>query len=164
MADILALVDRLEAVVNQGWRIPFTTKTAIHENEFFEIIDQMRVSIPEEIRRAEALLQAKENVMAEAAADAERLVEDTRRKAERLLDEHEIAAAARSEAESIRAQAQRDAEEVRKGADDYVVGALSDLESRLSSLLRTTSNGLSKLQRKYGPKPGDDSPDTTQSS
>ena len=102
--------------------------------------------------------------MAEAAADAERLLEDTRRKAERLLDEHEIAAAARAEAESIRAQAQRDAEEVRKGADDYALGALSDLESRLSSLLRTTSNGLSKLQRKHGPKPADEPPETTPTS
>lgn len=164
MADILALVDRLEAVVNQGWRIPFTAKTAINENEFFEIIDQMRVSIPEELRRAEELLQSRESVMASAAADADELLEDTRRKAERLLDEHEIAAAARAEAEGIRAQAQRDAEEVRKGADDYAVGTLSDLESRLSSLLRTTSNGLSKLQRKHVPRPADDSQDTSKSS
>jgi len=164
MADILALVDRLEAVVNHGWRVPFTAKTAINENEFFEIIDQMRVSVPEELRRADELLQNRESVMAAAAADADRLLEETRQKAERLVDEHEIAAAARAEADGIRAQAQRDAEAVRKGADDYVLGALSDLESRLSSLLRTTSNGLSKLQRKYGPRPDEESQDTPQSS
>jgi ElaB/YqjD/DUF883 family membrane-anchored ribosome-binding protein len=164
MADILALVDRLEAIVNQGWRIPFTAKTAINENDFFEIIDQMRVSVPEELRRAEELLQRKEAVMVEAAADAEQLLEETRRKAERLLDEHEIAASARAEAEGIRAQAQRDGDEVRKGADDYAIGTLSELESRLSSLLRTTSNGLSKLQRKYEPRSQEDLQDASQSS
>jgi len=146
--DILELVDRLEAIVNGGWRIPFTAKTVIDEDAFFDIIDQMRVSIPQEIKEAQDLLQDRERILATATKNAEQIVEEAREKAERLLDEHKIVAAARAEAENIKAQARREAEEVRKGADDYAIGILSELESRLASLLRTTSNGLAALKRK----------------
>jgi len=154
--DILTLVDRLEDIVNEGWRVPFTMKTVINESAFFDIIDQMRVSIPQELKQANELLEKKESVLAAAAADAEHILEEAREKAVRLLDEHELVAAARAEAEVIKAQAQREAEETRQGVDDYALGALSDLESRLSSLLRTTSNGLSALKRRQAPKAPED--------
>ncbi len=150
MEDILELLDRLEALVNEGWRIPFTVKTVINEVAFFEIIDKMRVSVPQELRRADELLENRESVMAAAAADAERIREEAREQAARLLDEHEIIAAARAEAERIRAQGQMDAEKARIGADEYALDALSDLEARLSALLRTTSNGLASLKRRQG--------------
>lgn len=150
MEDILALVDRLEALVNEGWRVPFTVKTVINEVAFFEIIDQMRVSVPQELRRADELLENRESVMAAAAADAERIREEAREQAARLLDEHEVIAAARAEAERIKAQAQMDGEQARIGADEYALDVLSELESRLSALLRTTSNGLASLKRRQG--------------
>lgn len=150
--DILTLVDRLEDIVNEGWRVPFTMKTVINESAFFDIIDQMRVSIPQELKRADELLEKRESVLADAKADAERILEEAREEGTRLLDEHELVAAARAEAEVIKAQAQREAEETRQGSDDYALGALSDLESRLSSLLRITSNGLSALKRRQAPK------------
>jgi vacuolar-type H+-ATPase subunit H len=158
--DILALVDRLESLVNGGWRVPFTVRTVIDENVFFDIIDQMRVSIPQELKQANELLEERDRVLAAAAEDAERLIEEAREKAARLLDEHEITAAARAEAESIKAQAQREAEEFRKDADEYAMDALSELEARLSSLLKQTSNGLSALKRRYT-QTGSENPEET---
>jgi len=146
--DILALIDRLETLANGGWRIPLTTRTVIDENAFFDIIDQMRVSIPQEVARASELLQEKERVLGAAGDEAERIVKEAQEKAARLLDEHEILAGARGEAERIRSQSLREVEEARTGADDYAMGVLSDLESRLSSLLRTTSNGIAAMKRR----------------
>ncbi len=146
--DILELVDRLEALLNGGWRVPFTVKTVVDESGFFDIIDQLRVSIPQEMQQAKELLQNRERISAAAAEDAQHIVEEARGKAARLLDEHEIVAAARSEAQSIKAQAQLEAEGVRKGADDYAMSILSELETRLASLLRTASNGLASLKRR----------------
>jgi F0F1-type ATP synthase membrane subunit b/b' len=146
--DILALVDRLENLANEGWRVPFTVKTVINETAFFDIIDQMRVSVPEEVKRAGELLEDRERVLAAAAEDAERIRQEARQKAERLVDEHEITAAARAEAERIKTQAHQQADQFRKEAEDYALDALSDLESRLTSLLRQTSNGLTALRRR----------------
>jgi len=148
--DILALVDRLENIVNQGWRIPFTMKTVIEEDELFDIIDQLRVSIPEEVKRANELLSERDSVLAAAQDDAQRIIREAQGKAERLLDDSEISAAARAEAERIKAQAQREADAFRKEADDYALDTLGDLEARLSALLRQTANGLATLRRKHG--------------
>jgi cell division septum initiation protein DivIVA len=146
--DLLTLVDRLEALVNDGWRVPFTVRTVINEDAFFEIVDQMRVSIPQELRHAEEVMEQRDSVLAAARAEGEKIVEEAQSHSERLLDEHDMVVAARAEAEKIWAQAHLDADEVRRGADDYAMGLLSELESRLSSLLRTTSNGLSALKRR----------------
>jgi len=148
--DILALVDRLENIVNKGWRIPFTMKTIIEEDQFYDIIDQLRVSIPDEVRQANELLGERDTVLAEAQDDAERIIREAQAKAERLLDEGEIAAAARAEAERIKSQGQREADAFRKEADDYALEALGELEARLSALLRQTANGLATLRHKHG--------------
>ena len=146
--DILELVDRLEALVNNGWRVPFSTKAVVDESAFFDIIDQMRVSIPQEVWWAKELVQDKESVLTASTKNAEDIVEQARLEATRLLDEHQLVAAARAEAENLKAQAQREAEGIRKGADDYAVNVLSELETRLSALLRTSSRGLTALKRR----------------
>jgi vacuolar-type H+-ATPase subunit H len=146
--DILELVDRLELLINEGWRVPFSAKTVVNDDVFFDIVDQMRISIPEEVKRAKELLQDRENVLAEATKNAERVVDEAQGKAARLVDEHDITTSAQAEADRIKAEAEREAAEIRKGADDYAMGVLSELESRLSSLLRLSSNGLKELQRR----------------
>jgi F0F1-type ATP synthase membrane subunit b/b' len=148
--EILALADKLEKLVNDGWRVPLSAKTAIDENAFFELIDQMRVSIPEEIKRAHDLLQEREKVLASAATEAEQIIAGAREQATRLVDENEIMAAARAEAEGIKAQARRETAEILKGADEYAIGVLADLESNLAALLQTTANGLAKLKKEQG--------------
>ena len=50
--DILHLVDRLETLVTEGFHIPFTSNVIVHEDEILDIIDQMRVSVPEEVKLA----------------------------------------------------------------------------------------------------------------
>jgi hypothetical protein len=147
----LTLVDRLEALVGEGWRVPFTVRTVINEDSFFEIIDQMRASVPQELSQAEELLERRESLLTSAAAEAEEIILSARERTERAIDEHEVVAAARTEGEGLKAQAQLEAEETRRGADDYALGVLSELESRLSSLLRTTSNGLGTLKRRRPP-------------
>ena len=54
--DILYLVDRLEALLSKGWRVPMSSKTMIDEDEFLDIVDQMRIAIPEEIRQSKKIV------------------------------------------------------------------------------------------------------------
>jgi hypothetical protein len=146
--DITALLDRLEALVNDGWRIPLTNKTGIDEDLFFEMIDQLRQSIPQELKQASELLDDRERTLSSAAEEAQRIVEQARAEASTLVDRGEIMTASRNEAKGIEARAQREAEEIRRGADDYAMGVLTELESRITSVLRTTSNGLVALKRR----------------
>jgi len=53
--DILHLVDRLEELFNSGRHFPFTNDTIVNEDRFLELIDQLRVTIPEENSHALSL-------------------------------------------------------------------------------------------------------------
>ena len=53
--DILQLIDRLEELFNDGKPIPFTHNVAVDEDRMLDIIDQMRIAIPEEVKKAQKL-------------------------------------------------------------------------------------------------------------
>ncbi len=156
--EILALIDRLEALVNEGWRIPLTNKTGIDEDVFFEVVDQLRHSIPHELEQAAELLEDRERTLDAAVHEAQRIVDKAREDAAALVDRSEIVTAARAEAVAIEARARLEGEDIRRGADDYAMGVLTELESRITSLLRTTSNGLVALKRRRSIPEGDNPP------
>ncbi|MBC7263555.1 MAG: hypothetical protein H5T64_04255 [Chloroflexi bacterium] len=146
--EILAWVDQLEALLNEGWRVPLTNKTVIDEERFLYAIDQLRVSIPKQVREAEKILQEKEAVIAQGRAEAEHIIAEARNEVAKLVNDNEISAAARKEAEEILAKARQEAEEMRRGADEYAYEVLSQIEEQLSTLHQTILNGLRILERR----------------
>jgi hypothetical protein len=144
--DILHLVDRLEMLVSQGWRLPFTSNVVIQEDAFLDIIDQMRVSIPEEVKQAKRISAERERLLVQAQEEADRLMSLAQDQAVTLADDHEIVKAAYLRAEEIVAQAHTSAEGVRNEADVYVMEALSNLEEQLMRLLTTVRNGIRQVQ------------------
>ncbi len=146
--DILHLVDRLEALLNNGWRIPLTSNVIIDEDDYLDLIDQMRISIPEEIKQSKRIQQEKERVIAQAQEEAERIVALARDRASGLINDHEVLQAAEARGETVVERARREAEEIRADADQYVIEVLSQLEEQLGSLLNTVHNGLLTLQQK----------------
>ena len=72
--DILHLVDRLEDLIDEGRHIPLSKYTMIDEERALEIIDQMRISIPEEIEKATRIIQQRDRLMAQANEEAARMV------------------------------------------------------------------------------------------
>lgn len=132
--DILYLVDRLEALLSKGWRVPMTSKTSIDEDEFLDIIDQMRIAIPEEIKLAKKMQQDRERVLAQTQEEAARILALAKEDAERLVSETVIAQAAQERANQIEEQAQADASAIRQGADQYAMQVLADLQARLEQI------------------------------
>ncbi|MER3484708.1 MAG: hypothetical protein C4345_00740 [Chloroflexota bacterium] len=80
--DILFLVDRLESLINAGQRVPFTNKIMIDEKECLDIIDQMRIVVPEEIKQARRVSQDRDRITAQAQAEAERIIKQAQAAAE----------------------------------------------------------------------------------
>jgi cell division septum initiation protein DivIVA len=134
--DILHLVDRLEALINQSWRIPFTSNVVIHEDDFLDIIDQMRVSIPEEVKQARRVTAERDHVLEQAQQEADRIV----------ADDSEVMRSAYAKADEIVAQAERSAGDVKAEADVYVMEVLGGLEENLMRLLTTVRNGIRQVQ------------------
>ncbi len=146
--DILHLVDKLEALIEQGHHIPLSAKTIVDEDSLLDIIDQMRISIPEEIKRAERVQEERERIVAEAQNERAQIIAQAHEDAARLVAEHQVRRQAQERAERILAEAERQAQLIRQGADDYAVGVLVDLAEQLAAVQRTTSNGIAALQNR----------------
>jgi cell division septum initiation protein DivIVA len=144
--DILHLVDRLEEVVKGSTRVPFSGMRLVDERRIWPLLDQMRISIPEEVRRAERTLREKDRTMAQAQEETERIIALARSEAAQITAEHAIAQAAEESAAAIRERAEREAESIRVGADEYAFDTLCKLEQELKRALTVIENGIRTIQ------------------
>ena len=144
--DILHLIDQLEALLNEGSHPPLVGKRVLlDEQRAWEIIDQMRVSIPDEVKKAKRINQERDRIIAQANEEATRIVELGRDEAQLMAADHEIAKQAQARAQTIVERAQREADALKADADDYTIQVLSKLEEDLAKALSIVRNGLLKL-------------------
>lgn len=140
--DILQLVDRLEELFNESRPIPLTNNVIVDEDRMLDIIDQMRVAIPEEVKKAQKMIAERERTMAQAQEEAKRTLQLAREKSEGLVERDAIVSAAEARAEQIEAQARLDAETTRSDADNYVLESLTNLEMEMDRILNQVRNGI----------------------
>jgi F0F1-type ATP synthase membrane subunit b/b' len=145
--DILHLVDRLEELFNESRSIPFTHSVIVDEDLMLDIIDQMRVSIPEEIKKAQQLLAQKDRLLAQTQEEANRTLALAREKSEQVVERDAIVQAAQVRAEQIIAQARVDIEHTKREADEYVLDTLTKLEMELDRSLTQVRNGIRTINR-----------------
>src|SRR5438093_12429226 len=144
--DILYLLERLEEVLSAGSRLPFTSRALIDDEECFAIVDQIRLSLPNEIRQARKLNADREALLAETQGRAEQILRAAQNEARELARDHHIAVQAEAHAREILAQPARQREQIRRDADDYAYRVLLDLDQRLNGALSIVRNGLQALQ------------------
>ena len=144
--DILHLVDRLEELFNESRSVPFTHSVMVDEERILDIIDQMRVSIPEEIKKAQQLLAQRDRILAQAKEEADRTIAIAQEKSRQMVERDSIVEAARGRANEIIDSVQADNERTKREADEYVLQSLSALEAELERILAQVQNGVRTLQ------------------
>lgn len=146
--DIQHLVDRLEDLINDGGHLPFSTRTMVDEQRALEIIDQMRISVPEEIETARRVYRERDRIIAQANEEAARIRQLAREKSETLIQRDSVTKAAQARATRIIEQARQEADAIKHDADQYVMDVLSDLEDALMRTLGVVRNGIQHVQQK----------------
>ncbi|MCI0709466.1 MAG: hypothetical protein L0154_04815 [Chloroflexi bacterium] len=143
--DIQHLVDRLEDLIDEGRHVPLSKYTMVDEERALEIIDQMRISIPEQIEKATRIVNQRDRLIAQANEEATRMVELARKKGEEMVERDSIVQTARHRADNIIRQAHQEADQVRDEADTYVMQVLKELEGQLLRTLTIVRNGITKI-------------------
>ena len=143
--DILHLVDRLEELFNESRPIPLTNNVIVDEDRMLDLIDQMRVAIPEEVKKAQKMVAERDRTLAQAQEEAKRTLQMAREKSDGMVERDSIVSAAEARAKEIIDQALLDAEATRQEADDYVLDALTNLEMEMERLLNQVRNGIRAL-------------------
>lgn len=144
--DIQHLIDRLEQTLAESRRIPLTANLIVDEDRVFNIIDQLRVTLPEEVKKASRVEAEKDRILAQAQEEAERIRELAKQEAAELVRRDAIMAAAQQRADTILERARRDADTLRHESDAYVMEVLSKLEEDLLRSLSVVRNGMRKIQ------------------
>ncbi|MBN1660030.1 MAG: hypothetical protein JXA93_16640 [Anaerolineae bacterium] len=154
MSDINHLIDRLERLLNESWRMPLSAYLMINEDDFLDVIDQMRTTVPREIKEAEKVLRERDRIIAQAEEEAERIVQLAQEEVDAMVEEHEIIRAAEQRGHTVVERANREAQVLRAEADEYARQVLLSLDSQLdvleeqlAGLLSTVRNGLETLNR-----------------
>jgi len=144
--DILHLVDRLEELFNRSRSIPFTHSVIVDEDKMLDIIDQMRVAIPEEVKKSQQVLSQRDRIIAQAKEEANRTLNIAQEKSDKLLERDTIVQDARKKAEQIKQEAEVQAEATRADADEYVAETLTNLEIALERVINQVRNGIRILE------------------
>ena len=143
--DIQHLIDRLEQTLAESRHIPWTANLIVDEDRLYNLIDQMRMSIPEEVKRAGRIEAEKERILAQAQEEADRLRDLAKQEAGDLVQRDPILVSAQQRADTILERARRDAETMRHESDAYAVEVLARLEEDLLRSLAVVRNGMRKL-------------------
>src|SRR5512147_2067711 len=122
--DILHLIDRLEEILNESRPLPFTHNVFVDEDRMLDLIDQMRVAIPEEVKKAQQLIAQRDRILAQAQEEVNRTLALAREKSEQMIERDSIVEAAKARADQIIAQAHSDIVGMRQEADNYVLDSL----------------------------------------
>ena len=144
--DVLVLIDKLDDLVHNARPVPLTDQVRVDREEIYDLLDQMRATIPEEIKQARWIVKERQEMLAEAKREAERDRQGGPRSAgapRRRRGDHKQAERA---AEEIVEDAREREREIRLGAEDYADEILSTLEVNLEKFLAAVQRGRDRLQ------------------
>jgi cell division septum initiation protein DivIVA len=143
--DVLVLIDKLDDLVHNAKQVPLTDQVRVDKEEIYDLLDQMRATIPEEIKQARWIVKERQEMLAEAKREAERIVKEARERQEQLISGEEVMKAAERAAEDIVDEAQAREREIRLGAEDYADEILNTLEINLSKFIAAVQRGRDRL-------------------
>jgi vacuolar-type H+-ATPase subunit H len=143
--DILDLVDRLEELVGVGRRLPFGDRVVISEGDFLAIVDQLRVTVPQEIRQAQRLLKEREQIIGAAQDEAGKILEAARQQAEYIVSQQGVLNEARQRGEELLRQVEIDHRRSLGQIDQYALEQFTKLEVALQDGLHVIASVVQEI-------------------
>ncbi len=146
--DIMALIDRIEEIVDNAKGVPFTSQKMVEPNSVYDIIDEIRAQFPDELKQARWIVKERQEMLEEAEKEANRILEEARERAQSIASEQEVVRLAEQQAADMIDKARNQEREIRLGAEDYADEMLANLEVNLGKLLTAVQRGRDRLQGK----------------
>ena len=139
-------LDELTDLITAARAMPMSASCIVNRGEVIDIVEDIRASLPSEIQQADKLLDERELVLAEAEAEADRIIDAARAQAAELITQEWVYAAAVREADIVRRDSEYEADRMRQEVDDYVDAKLAGFEVALNKTLSAVSRGREKLR------------------
>ena len=132
--DILNLLERIEDIIEDASKFPLSSKVMIDKEEVLEVINEIRLKMPDEINRASWVAKERQRILNEAQNEAEELVSKVTEQQKTLIEESEITRQAKKYANQLIQEAEQKANEMKSGAYDYSDEILSKLQEKIREI------------------------------
>lgn len=144
--EIFTLLDELEEYLEGARTIPFTNKGILDKEEILDIIKEIRLKLPDELKQAKWIKEERNRILVEAQKEAEGIVKEAENRIISMIDEHEITRKAYEQKAQIIETANEMSREISKGTKDYADNILEKVEGVLQDALRTIENNRKELK------------------
>ena len=154
MSRIEQLIDEIEEFVEGCKPQPFSqTKIIVPKDELFELLTELRLKTPDEIKRYQKIIANKDAILADAQAKADALIEEAQIHTNELVSEHEIMQQAYAQANAIVTTATEQAQEIldnaTRDANDIRIGAMQYTDDLLANAESIIGHTLDSYTTKY---------------
>lgn len=144
--EIFTLLETLEEALESSKTIPFSGKSVVDKEEFLDIIKEIRIKLPDELKQAKWVKEERERILEEAGKEADDIVKEAENRIISMIDEHEITRKAYEQKAQIIETANEMSREISKGTKDYADNLLEKIEVVLEEALKTVQNNRKELK------------------
>lgn len=144
--DVLKLLDEIEDIVEAGSGVPFSQKVMVDKFEILDMVNEIRIKLPDEIKQASWIKDERQRILADAQEDADNILKDANYKLEEIIDEHEVTKMAEQRAEEILNKAKSNAKDIRLGSMEYADGLLEDTQENLKQVITLLNDNRKELR------------------
>jgi cell division septum initiation protein DivIVA len=144
--EIFTLLETLEDILERSKTLPFTEKAVIDKEEFFEIIKEIRLKLPEELKQAKWVKEERERILEQANKEANDVVKEAENRIISMIDEHEITKKAYEQKAEIIEAANEMSREISNGTKEYADNVLQGIEVALEDALKIIQNNRKELK------------------
>ena len=144
--EIYTILENLEELLESGAKVPFSSKVMVDVEELREILEEIRLKIPDELKQAKWVKEERQRIIADAQEEANKMISDAQNQIVTMVDEHVITKQAQEEKEKIIENANKVAKEISVGTREYADALLGKIEEVLRETLDVVHKNRKELK------------------
>jgi len=144
--EIFTFLESLEDLLEKSKGVPFSNKCIVDKEEALEIIKEIILKLPDELKQAKWVKEERQRILEEAKKEADDIVKEAENRIIAMIDEHEITRKAYEKKAEIIETANEMSREISKGTKDYADNMLAGIEIALEDALNIIRNNRKELQ------------------
>lgn len=134
--DVQRLLDMLYSMIDEAKSAAFSSdKCVINRDEALDLLDEIRAKLPLEVKKAQELIRARDEYVAAAKKEVEKMMRQAELDAKTIVSESEIMQQARAKSNDIIRRAEERTKELYHVANTYTEDALRRTEEAIQAAL-----------------------------
>ena len=145
--EVVELLAELEEIIEKGVEIPVIKKTFLDKEKLLDLINDISLAIPEELREAKSIIEDRDRIINDAKRQAEAKIKEAEHKVVALIDEHEITKRANEKANEIIEKAQREGKDIRLASYNFTTSLLDKVERKVDEVKKIVVASKNELKQ-----------------